>query len=572
MKKFILFACIWLLGSLAIGQPCYEILLKEGNTFFDSSKYDLALLNYIALNSCPDKPVDNVIREKINLTVGKWVSELDSINDTLNSANLRIVELLNRTKLLYQLSEENYKKAKFIYMASLVQGYIDQGKMDDAFAAAYYAYKLYSDSIQNNSNKIPLNIKRALGDAIFAKFHYELQTGHSDLMKIISNGNNEFSLINRDYSITRWPDYKWNNSTQWSKGKEIMLGSKKHDNFILSGSYSRNGKQLIFTTKNNHVKAWNLDDNTLNSNENHTASVLKGEMLADGRILSVSFDGFARIWTQGEANSEEIKLGDFPITDFVVLDDGITVIFKSFRKVFALNITEPEEIITFDHDGAIIYSIDISPEQKQLLTSSADNTIKIWSLDGLVSSVLVHDSEVYVGSFSPNPSKKTIISGTKNGKTWRWKISKEGELVDKNSHLETNEKASMINVAFSEDGNLPISWREDVVYFPTSAKVIKNHSGKINTLRFSSDNQYFLTSSDDGTSKLWSMSGEVLMNMNLKSPVKDAFFSPIGDKVIAVTKDGRIFICPLPLVAFNEVASPTRSNELQKKIEEMFKK
>ena len=68
----------------------------------------------------------------------------------------------------------------------------------------------------------------------------------------------------------------------------------------------------------------------------------------------------------------------------------------------------------------------------------------------------------------------------------------------------------------------------------------------INTVYFSFDDKYILTSSDDGSSRLWDLEGNVInVYKGHNGNVQDAEFSPDGKYVLTASSDGTARIWPL---------------------------
>jgi WD40 repeat protein len=75
------------------------------------------------------------------------------------------------------------------------------------------------------------------------------------------------------------------------------------------------------------------------------------------------------------------------------------------------------------------------------------------------------------------------------------------------------------------------------------------HTKAIISIAFpENNNSMFLTASRDGTSKLWNMNGELLMNLigELDAPVNKAVFSPNGKFIMIASNLSYLIYSPTP--------------------------
>ena len=69
-----------------------------------------------------------------------------------------------------------------------------------------------------------------------------------------------------------------------------------------------------------------------------------------------------------------------------------------------------------------------------------------------------------------------------------------------------------------------------------------DHQGVITSVSFSpTQDSIFLSSSRDGTAKLWRINGEITMDMDLGTPVTKAIFIGDGNHILAGTEEGETF-------------------------------
>ncbi len=186
-----------------------------------------------------------------------------------------------------------------------------------------------------------------------------------------------------------------------------------------------------------------------------------------------------------------------------------------------------------------VFSISFSPDGKILASASADNTIKLWSLDGkLLRTLTGHTDRVFSVSFSPDG--KTIASGSQDQTIKLWGL--DGTLLKSiKAHNDIIYRAN-----FSPDGKLIASasrdqtiklWRLD----GTLLKSIKAHNDEIKSVSFSPDGKLIASASGDQTIKLWRLDGTLVETITGHSDtVYEATFSPDGKLIASASGDETI--------------------------------
>ena len=190
-----------------------------------------------------------------------------------------------------------------------------------------------------------------------------------------------------------------------------------------------------------------------------------------------------------------------------------------------------------------VYSVNFSPNGLSFISGSADNTIKLWSIDGpLIRTFTGHTMSVSSVNFSPDGS--SFISGSRDNTIKLWSI--DGSLI----RTFTGHTKSVLSVNFSPDGSSFISgsWKK-INIWSIDGPLIRTFTECIHwvsSVNFSPDNLYFISGSSDGTIKLWAPSKTVLRTKLIKSARKDK-------KVTRRTTDSKT-LRDLPSELFNKIS------------------
>ena len=189
-----------------------------------------------------------------------------------------------------------------------------------------------------------------------------------------------------------------------------------------------------------------------------------------------------------------------------------------------------------------VNTANYSPDGKYIVTSSEDSTAIIWNAaDGTALKVLKgHTSELTSASFSPDG--KNIITNSLDGTAKIWDAA-SGNLV-------REIKGVRSCATYSPDGKkicLTTGNNTILIYAADGKKLqeLAGHSDFVTMLNFSSDNKLIVSSSWDGTVKVWNIeNGKMVREIKIPAPfINYAMFSPDGKHILIDCGSGKAMIC-----------------------------
>ncbi|NJR74537.1 MAG: WD40 repeat domain-containing protein [Scytonema sp. CRU_2_7] len=193
----------------------------------------------------------------------------------------------------------------------------------------------------------------------------------------------------------------------WSLEGKVLKTLQGHSDEVFSINFSPDGTILASASKDKTVRLWNLAGQLLHTFEGHTDEVLDVRFSPDGKLIaSASADDSVKVWSisrdwrlertdKGALSSEQGAEGRFlPLSPFPLLPSPLLL--------------SQSPVYTFSGHGGKASEVSFSPDGKTLASTSADKTVKLWHLEGIL--------PTFTGnSVSISPDSKTVAVGNQQG-------------------------------------------------------------------------------------------------------------------------------------------------------------
>ena len=318
------------------------------------------------------------------------------------------------------------------------------------------------------------------------------------------------------YIVTSSDDFT---ARVWEKASGRLLYSLDgHKKEISSAIFSPDGSRIITTSTNDTARIWDAKTGALINVLNDKAGINPGVAYStDGKyILSV---GFLAKYDPLTANLWDVNSGK------------LIYKFEHSKNVTAARFsTDGKKIITSSTDNTVkiwrvltgtlladlkghtdeVMNVSFSDDGKLALTVSKDKTAKVWNADnGILITTIIEKYALSLGCFSPNgktivtvPDYPEITLGKGSMKAWD---AQTGRLLfEFKKH-----KNEITDILFIENGDKLLSASYDataIIWNAATGKPInelKGHDGGIMDIAISPDGKTILTASSDFTAKLW---------------------------------------------------------------------
>ncbi len=308
--------------------------------------------------------------------------------------------------------------------------------------------------------------------------------------------------------------------------KGALLATLPHDDVVYSAAFSPDGSNILTVSRDNAARLWNSEGD-LQRDFPHEKRIASAVFSPDGlRVLTASEDNTARLWSaRGELLKKYTYINDINAASFS--SDGSRILIISKNKVamsFALE----------SGDGGVfnrVLSAEFSPNGKQILVVSLENTVTLHEWDGAILTRFDNPGKV-VASATFSPDGANILTICMDGEIRLWDLNAR-VLATFHKHGDIITSAS-----FSPDGGriLTASMDATAKLWDLDGNLIADldkHDDAVVSAVFSPDGSKILTASRDNTARLWELREQPAMDIHFpKMAVAAASFSPDGRRIL----------------------------------------
>ena len=390
--------------------------------------------------------------------------------------------------------------------------------------------------------------------------------GHTDsvVRAAFSPDDKRIVTASRDHTARVWDA---------SSGQTVAI-LKGHTNTVASPVFSSDSKRIVTASTDNTARVWDAaSGNCLAVLQGHTDWVFSARFSPDDtRIVTASKDGSARLWDAASGRPLAVLEGHTGwVYPAVFSPDGTRIVTASQDNTARVwdAVSGHNLAVLEGHTGWVAW-VAFSPDSTRIVTASNDGTARVWDAAAVrtlpTQIVLQGDFYFWVGSAAFSPDNKRIVTASADGTVRLWDAASGQNLAAVSlkglgpSTFATRVGAAFLgvgsvgvaSVAFSPDGKrIATAYQDDNVArvwdgaLKHCLRLLRGHTGKVNSVAFSRDGKYMVTASDDATARVWdAASGKsVRVLRGHENPVNSATFSPDGSRIVTASNDntGRVW-------------------------------
>jgi WD40 repeat protein len=305
----------------------------------------------------------------------------------------------------------------------------------------------------------------------------------------------------------------------WSaggRGKPVRLHG--HDDYVKVAAWSPDGKRVLTGGMDNTMRVWNADGSgaplVLRGHEQWVRDLAWSP---DGkRVLSCDGKGVTRVW-RSDGPSTPLVLYDVCAGAFS--SDGERVARRR-GAAREWRIDTPRQPLLLRGHTNIVFDVAWSPDGKRVATASGDDTARIWSADGAGAPVVLRGHKKQLGGVGWSPDGKRVLTTSWDGTARVWSADgAETPLVLRGYEGPTRfatwspdgKRVATSSVGPECTGKSTecktkalLVWNADSMGAPI---VLRGHEDYITSAAWSPDGKRIVTTSSDGTARLWNADG-----------------------------------------------------------------
>ena len=527
--------------------PCYPEFRSAGVELMRKKNYGEAMSQFIAaLVSCKDLPADHDLGTLIKDAKETWIRELQQSAEREHKAYLAALDSKDAAEKAQQneklAREEAIKNAQEAYARGIkaealrlaLQADIERGKgqKSDAMLLAWmslqmsgtnlpqYGMRAFSEAVRDSFSNVFFNSPTPVESVRFLPSGQRvlLQTAdHSFFIVAIGEKPGVTQLPGNIAAVI--PANRHDTLLVWEGGGaqarligpdgSILANLQGHNDAIRDAFFSADDAQIVTCSRDKTARVWNLKGVQLHVLQGHAATIQDvGGISPGAAVFTRSSDGIVKVWS-AEGICLRERFGK----------DG------AFAREVATNVNYPGLVIRFADGSAGIYETGGKPIKELDCMTDPVKGIS-WAESPWIA---IHTAtEVQIMDFQGNVKVRFP------------QHAKIGGLRLLGEHLFVWTDDNMLHLYnLSDDRN----------------QLFVGHQAAIISADLSRDGKNVLTTSKDGTAKLWDLEGRVLIEWSLGTlePVS-ALFSPDGQYMMLSSNSGKsMSLSPLPLDIYQTI-------------------
>ena len=306
-----------------------------------------------------------------------------------------------------------------------------------------------------------------------------------------------------------------------------------HEDEVLSLAYSKDGSQLLSSSYDKTARLWDTaTGKEVRKFSGHTWWVWSAAFSSDEKqVVTAGHDGTAIVWDVASIKRSPSFTGhQGPVFSAAFSPDGKQVVSAGYdRRVLAWSPDEvkpfdfknltagaaaaPPHFRTFEGHTDAVRSVSFSPDGSLLLSSSQDNTVRVWDFAAgqMLKTFRGHGGQVQAAAFLSDG--KRILSASHDRSVREWSIAGNAEIRTLQGRVLDGHSDAVLAAAYSQDQQQIVTASRDrtartwnTSTGQPSLTLAEGHAYLASTAVFFPNGKRLLTAAVDNTARIWDVS------------------------------------------------------------------
>ena len=336
----------------------------------------------------------------------------------------------------------------------------------------------------------------------------------------------------------------------WDIDGNLLKVLEGHRRMVNSVAFSPDGRYLVSSSDDETAIVWNVDsEEIVHTLRGHQKDVNDAKFSPNGlNIVTVSRDKTAKLWSAEDGALIRTFIGHDASVYAVDFSPGTgEYIATASRDSFAIvwNVSRGRELSRMKHND-FVYGVAFSPKQKsQLATACRDDVVRLWNANAPSNPTLElrgHTGAAINVAFSPTGD--TLLSSSWDNTARLWELSTEKSVRVFHGHEDI-----VLGIDYGKHGKyIATSGKDNEVRLwnlklKRNLKNITYHEERVQAVAFSQYGKYILTGSWDDKVVLWNAQtwDKLLIINDINSDIEAVAFHP-SEEAFAVAAGAMIYL------------------------------
>lgn len=296
---------------------------------------------------------------------------------------------------------------------------------------------------------------------------------------------------------------------------DLALGTltdkyERHEDTVWAVAFSPDGSRLVSGGADNKAYMWDAHTREFVAGmQGHTGDVWLLAWAPDGSIVATgSVDTTIRLWGGRDgALIAKLEGHNAVVMCLTFSPDGKQLASCADSTGIIWDVAAQKEVTRLQGHASVLWTLAWSADGTRLVTGAEDHSSRVWDAESGVELATVNEHTGPVWSAVFSPDGRDIASGSYDATV----VICDSYTAERRHVLECDSPSIVNVVAYSAAGDLLACGLADGrmrVWNPIEGTLVaelQGHDDKVKTVEFTADDERIVSSSDDGTVRIWNV-------------------------------------------------------------------